>query len=244
MYVCLYGISDGQCNTTTPAPNMTTAFTFYRRQGSVLSAKSNFTILDVSNLTPPQLVFFTASTFEAYRSVLTWLLDYPAADIPAPSSIVENFWSASNQLEHPYSNAILQRDFRSILVFPAWLFHANNYGNSGLLENEIKPDLPPEFYTTASLVRPFVKIKFHIVSTVIFVVFQGLALLFAWVVLFWVVFVHRDLPEISSFPLFDAEFKSETRDHDVPSGEAAWQYRDSHVLKVMNTARVRRRLRV
>lgn len=182
IFICTDGTSNGECQTTTPTPNIITAFYFYERQGTILSAKSNLTIIDVTSLTQSQPISFSASDFEVYQSVRSWLLDYSAANIPAPSSIIENFWSAGNQLQYDYATAFLQRNFRSILVFPLWLL--NNYGNAGQQDRVMQNDLPPQFYTTASLVQSFVKIKFNQALLFIFVAFQDLALLLAWAILF------------------------------------------------------------
>ncbi|KAK1750897.1 hypothetical protein QBC47DRAFT_88788 [Echria macrotheca] len=250
MFVCLDGMAS--CQAASSTPNMTTAFSLYTREGTVLSAKSNLTIIEVSDLTDARPISLEASEFEAYRSVLAWLLDYAAADIPAPSSIVENFWSAGHQLQDAYSNALLQRNFRSILLFPAWLFQANNYGNDGLDERVIDENLPAEFYTAAAVVRSYTKIKFDPVMTFLFVGLEGVVLVFAWAVLGWVVVVYRTLPEISSFPLFDAAFKAETTGHAVwgeihdgtglGGGKEVWGYGDGKILEVMGRARVGRRV--
>jgi hypothetical protein len=235
------GTQDNKCQTTSPTPNITTEFSFFRRQGTLTAAKANLTILEVTNLTAAELLDFSASDLEAYRSVLSWLLDYSGADIPAPSAIIENFWTGHDQLQDAYSRGILHQSFRSILVFPLWLFNANNYGNAGLDERVTRPDLPPEFYTTASLVRPYVKIKFDATSTYVFIVFQGVALLWAWGVLVWLWTAHQSLPEISSFPLFDVEFKAEARDHGLTCSEDVWRYQDSQILDAMSRARVGRK---
>ncbi|KAK0649223.1 hypothetical protein B0T16DRAFT_326601 [Cercophora newfieldiana] len=242
IFVCAGGIADGECQTTNPAPNITTSLSFFRRYGTVLGAKSNMTIIEASNFTAPEPVSFSSSDVEAYRKVLAWLLDYSAADIPAPSSIVETFWSAKNQLQDPISRALIQRNFRSVLVFPLWLFNANNYGNKGLDERIIQRDLPPEFYTTASLVKPYTKIKFDPGLVATFIGFQAVALVFAWFVLFWTFSVRRSLPEISSYPLFDVEFKAEARGQHVPDPRNVWGYRDKEILDAMGGAKVERRV--
>ncbi|KAK4445907.1 hypothetical protein QBC34DRAFT_306007 [Podospora aff. communis PSN243] len=242
IFVCRDGVSKGVCKTTNPTPNVTTSFSLYRRFGTVLGAKSNYTILSASNLTAPQPISFSSSDIEAYNSVLDWLLDFAKADVPAMSSIVETFWSSKNQLEQPFTSAIMLRNFRSILLFPVWLFNANNFGNPSLKETEIVTDLPAEHYVTASVVRPYTKIKFDPTLVATFVVFQGLALIFGWLILVWSFCVRRSMPEISSFPLFDAEFKADARGQSVPDARSVWLYRDKEILDAMSNARVERRV--
>ncbi|KAK0611883.1 hypothetical protein B0T14DRAFT_595249 [Immersiella caudata] len=240
IFVCRDGVAKGVCKTTDPTPNVTTTFTLYRRFGTILGAKSNYTIVSASNLTEPQPISFSSSDVEAYTSVLDWLLDFDKAGVPAPSSIVETFWTSKNQLEYGFTSAIMLRNFRSILVFPVWLFNANNAGNPSLRETEMATDVPAEHYVTASLVQPYTKIKFNTPLVVTFVAFQGLALIFAWMVLVWSFSVRRSLPEISSFPLFDAEFKAQALG--VPDARNVWTYRDKEILDAMAGARVERRV--
>jgi len=242
MFICSGGIVNGQCKTTDPAPNITTSFFFYRRFGTIVGAKSNYTIISASNLTEPLPISFTSSDLEAYNTVLDWLLDYSKADIPAPSAIIETFWSSKNQLQHEYTRAIMQRGFRSILTFPLWLFNANNVGNSEITERVISPNLPPAHYTTASLVQPYTKIKFHPALVATFVACLGIAIIFGWLVLVWAFSVRRSLPEISSFPMFDSEFKSEARGQSVPDARNVWGYRDKEILDAMSGAKVERRV--
>lgn len=243
IFVCTGGINPNrECLSADPPPNITTRFSFYKRFATVLAAKANLTIIEAANLTQPQPISLSTTDVEAYRTVLAWLLDYPKANIPAPSSIVESFWSSHEQLKHSFSQAVILREFRSALIFPLWIFNANNYGNTGLEDRVMSNELPREFYTTASIVRAYTKIKFHPTLVQIFVVFQGVAILFAWIVLFWAISVRRSLPEISSFPLFDAEFKAEARGQAIPDCKNVWSYTDVDILNAMKDVRVERRV--
>ena len=266
IFICRNGITaNNECrnpSNATVIPNITTTLSFFRRQaGKVLSSKLNLTISEVTNLdfppnTQPQLPLTTLSPtpipltptdLASYSRVLTWLLDFSASNIPPPSSLIENFWSAHNQLQHPFLRGIITRHFRSILIFPLWLFNANNYGNVNLSERTIAADMPSEFYTTASLVRSFVKIRFDPVLVGVFLVFQGVAVLFVWAVLGYAVMRRDLLPEISSYPMFDAEFKARTDgylivDDDGRRKGGVWRFGDREVLDAMRTAKVGRRL--
>lgn len=135
---------------------------------------------------------------------LGWLFNFnfTATNIPVLSSITETLWIAQDQLEDPSTYGILAQNFQSILAFPFWLFSANTYGNIELQTKEVIANLPPQFYTTASLVAPYAKIRFSPAML------QGLAVLFIWVVLLWVWFGATAFSKMSAFPLFDVAFKS------------------------------------
>lgn len=145
----------------------------------------------------------------AYRAALTWLLNYTAADVPAPSSIAESFWSSNLQLGDPSTYGIVVQNFQSILSFPIWLFNDNNFGNIRLKSNEMISGMPSQFYTMASIVAPYSAYSFDTTMFLLFIVFQGLAMIFVWMVLFWVWFGGNDLPPTSSFPLFDIKYKTQ-----------------------------------
>ena len=134
------------------------------------------------------------------------------------------------------------QECRPLSSFPLWIFNANNYGNPGLSDRVLSTSLPKEFYTTASVVRSYTKIKFDPTLVQVFAVFQGVAILFVWAVLVWAVSVRRSLPEISSFPIFDAEFKAEARGHQVPDAKGVWAYRDGDILDSMRHVKVERRV--
>jgi hypothetical protein len=144
----------------------------------------------------------------SYRLALSWLLNYTAANIPAPSSIAQVFWSGQANLEAG-AYGVLAQNFQSILAFPTWLFNDNNWGNTALRSNEIIPGMPAEFYTKASIVSPYVKIKFDNAMFGLFVAFQGTVVLFCWGVLAWAWLSGglEKVPVTSSFPVFDMAFK-------------------------------------
>lgn len=205
--MCSNGTNDNICHTTDPAPNITTIVSFYTRRATVITARFNYSIVSIEDTTAPVPVPDIDLT--TYRTALAWLLNYTAADIPAPSSIAQSFWSSSSQLRDPSTYGILSQNFQSVLAFPFWLFNSNNWGNVQLKSNEIIPWLPAEFYTEASFVKPYVKIQFDNAMFILFVTLQGLAMVFIWAVLAWGCFDFRQhMPIISSYPLFDVMFKS------------------------------------
>ncbi|KAK3362192.1 hypothetical protein B0T24DRAFT_538097 [Lasiosphaeria ovina] len=209
LFVCREGIQNGSCNAQSPAPNFTTTLSFFSRQATVISSRFNSSVVSVFDMTTAQPVQMSEGDLSAYKAALQWLLDFSAANIPAPSSIIEIFWTSQDQFElEPESYGYLREHFYSILAFPTWLFNANNFGNIELKSNEIVRSLPPQFYTRAYFVAPYVKFKFNQAMVILFAVLQGLVLLFAWSVLLWAVRIAHSIPTISSYPLFDIGFKA------------------------------------
>lgn len=145
----------------------------------------------------------------AYRAALTWLLNYTAADVPGPSSIAESFWSSNLQLGDPATYGIVVQNFQSVLAFPFWLFNDNNFGNTRLKSNQMIPGMPPQFYTQASVVAPYLAYSFDTTMFALFVGLQGLVMVFVWAVLFWVWFGGKALARNSMFPLFDMKYKTQ-----------------------------------
>jgi hypothetical protein len=235
IFVCKKGIADPACKSNEPAPNITTTVTFHRRQATVFASYLNLTITDVTDMTPTKPA--PIEDLEAYLSVLDWILDYNKANVPAPSSIVQSFWSGYEQLDAGF-DAVLLPTFHGLLAFPVFFFNANHYGNANLQTETISPDLPPEFYTTASIVAPYVKLKFDHVFLGLFIALQGIALIFLWVVVVWGFAVSRHLPDISSFPGFDVMFKTQPWNLRALEEEGdLWEKGDSEILRLMRDVR-------
>jgi hypothetical protein len=173
--------------------------------------------------------------------VLYWLLDYDAAGIPGPSSIIEPFFSIKENLGNPFIDGVVLESFRSVLAFPVWLFNPNNGGNIELESQVISPNLPKEFYTRASTVAPYVKLKFDPVFLLLFVIFQGTVLALLWLLLLWAFFTAGTLPVISSYAQFDISFKAEVGG---PLGVEVDPFDtrvagDSKILKMMDGVKVK-----
>jgi hypothetical protein len=187
---------------------MATTMYFYTREVTLTSFRSNLTISHISDLTEPKPVSFSTDELSNYRLSLRWLLDYAAADIPAPSSIIETFWTARAELENPFISSFLLTNFRSILAFPVYFFNSNSYGNPELKARVITENLPSQFYVKATVAEPHIKIRFDIVMLALFAILQGAALMFLWAVLAWMIISGEgDMSAVSSFPLFDFGFK-------------------------------------
>ena len=227
LFVCTNGTDGDTCRRPEPRANITTSVSFYTRQATVVASRSNYTIVSIAETTvreysdapdssseadhirdnqPPQLLM--DMDLSQYRSALRWLLNYTAANIPAPSSISQSFWSGTEQLKDPSTYGILAQNFQSILVFPFWLFNSNNWGNIELRANQTTTTMPTQFYTTASIVAPYVKIKFNLAMFIVFVVLQGSTMIFIWGVLCWVLFGSRTITRTSAYPIFDVAFKA------------------------------------
>lgn len=221
--------------TTKSLPNITASARFYTRQATVVAARTNFSIMSVDDLTTPTQI--TDLDIPSYRAALGWLLNYTAANIPPPSSIAQTFWVGRDQYEDPNTYGALLQNFQSVLAFPFWLFNANNYGNIDLQEQIMINTLPPQFYTKASTVMPFVKLKFDTSMFAVFAILQGLAMVFVWAVLVWIWCSGRRLPNTSSYPVFDVTFRTkvfgpETKTEDMLSAGS------SDVIRMMKHARV------
>ena len=234
LFVCTNGTDNKTCHARDSEPflpNITAQITFYTSQATIIASRSNYSIISVIDQTTPVPYpgFHTPTStnsstsintttpeqeLQAYRTALHWLLDFSSSNIPPPSSLVELFWTASLQLSSPStSTGILSQNLHSLLVFPFFLFNANNWGNLQTKQNETVEGLPQEFYTTASLVQGYDKVKFDSGMFILFLGLQGVAVVFVWGVLVWVWFGGKGggkgrLPDISEFPLYDGAFKT------------------------------------
>ena len=166
----------------------------------------------LTSLQPP--VRHMELDISAYREALRYLLNYTAAGIPAPSSIAESFWSSTDQLQTNSTYGILSQNFQSIIAFPFWFFNENNWGNTELKSNETIETLSPQFYTQASYVAPYTKLKFNPAMFLIFIISQSFILVFLCIIFTWVIFSAGLLPKTSAYPLFDIMAKSKV-DKDI-----------------------------
>ncbi|KAK4448934.1 hypothetical protein QBC34DRAFT_352135 [Podospora aff. communis PSN243] len=226
----------GSCLTPDPAQNLTTTISFSSRTATILTSRANLTVLSVSDLSPPEPAPFSPSDLQSYRAAIAWLLDYEKAGIPAPSSIVESFWTLRNQLSSTTADGVLLLQMRSVLAFPVWLFNGNNWGRGD------ETTRGEEFVRRGEVVREVAKLRFDRVVLGVFVAVQGgvlVVLMAGWVWILMGVFGGKGggMPNVSSYPLFDAGFRSE-----VVGGEGerekAWGADDGEVLEVVDGVRV------
>lgn len=85
---------------------------------------------------------------------------------------------------------------RSIFVFPIWQFNVNNFGNTQLQATEIVSGLPLEFYTAASITKPYTRIVINRYMFIVFLVLESAMLAFNWLVPICLCFSPRRLPKI------------------------------------------------
>lgn len=100
-----------------------------------------------------------------------------------------------------------------MLAFPLWWFQPNNYGNPDLKMRDMIDTLPKEFYTTARITRPYVKLTIDRLMFITFVILESSVLLFILAVLLYLWIATPPLPKISSYPLVDFAFKAKELEH-------------------------------
>ena len=172
IYVCDNGTVDGVCQSNSPTPPvMNTTFRLYTTSASLVVSRFNNSILSASDASTPIPDY--SLDVQSYRSALRWILNYTAAGIPAPSSPVEYFWSAPEQLSSQYWSSGPRQAFQSLLAYPLWFFNVNNVGNLALWNGQSDDfTLPEQYQTTASVASPLNKIVVNRTMFVIFVVLQ------------------------------------------------------------------------
>ncbi|KAI9157890.1 hypothetical protein HJFPF1_05874 [Paramyrothecium foliicola] len=204
IFVCPNGIENDACSVGTPVPNITTQVSFYSLQTSFVSSRLNYTIVSYIDSTEP--ILLQNLELPVYREALRWLLNYTDANLPPPSSIAQSFWSSQKLLSDPSTWGILSQNLQSILLFPFWLFNANNWGNTEVQENVTISTLPPEFYTEASLVKPYTKLRVDLNMFAIFLTVQIFSLVLISSAVAWVWWRKQPARRPSSFPLIDFVF--------------------------------------
>jgi hypothetical protein len=208
LYVCPEGVRNGTCSQGIASfyPNITTTLSVFNRKASFVASRSNMTILSVTSIDSP--VQNPSLDLDAYRAAIAWILDFNSAMIPAPTAIAAYFWNGQTQLSQTYWSAELKQIFQSILAFPLRMFHVNGVGNIDEDWGRISENLPPEFYTSASIAIPHDRIIINTAMFSIFVLLQGAVHLFIWTVLAWLWIYRPGFPVITSYPLFNFAFKT------------------------------------
>lgn len=208
LYVCPGGGWDNTCRLGDAEfyPNLTTTFTVFSRKTTFITARSNMSILSVTSAGQPTQI--STLDLDNFRTAIDWILNFDGANIPSPTSIAQQFWSGQGQLGNAYWSPILLQTFHSIITFPFWFFNANNLGNMEGYGTGITPNLPQEFYITASISVPHNKIIISTAMFSIFIIFQAIMHLFIWSVFAWLCIQRPPLPVITSYPLFNFAFKA------------------------------------
>jgi hypothetical protein len=107
-----------------------------------------------------------------------------------------------------------------------------------LRSNQITPSLPPQFYTEASLVSPFTKIKFNPAMFALFLTLQVFTMVFSWGVLFWLWLGPRVATKMSLWSVFDVAYNTKVQGEDDVRFQ---RLTTSEIIGVMKTAQVHTR---
>jgi hypothetical protein len=217
--------------------------TLFARQAAVTCARSNNSIISVSDLLLPSLS--PAINISDLQMGLGWLLNYTAAGLPPESSIAFLFWNHNAvQSEHDWA-VDAYKTLQSILAFTTWFFTENNFGNPQMANpnasfnaQEEEYFLPIQFHTTASTAKQSTRFIIEKRMFAVYVVFQALPLLFCWIVLLWRISGCLSKVETFSFPILDFLFKAEGwerlqkkgDEENVASGERKFQKTDGTSL--------------
>lgn len=154
--MCTDGMNNNECWTASRPPEVTTTLSLYSRHASITAARSNLSIIAVNALDTP--IQETVLDLDALKVAFSWLLNFTAADVPAPTSIAQYFWTVQDQLGSEYWSVEPYQIFYSILAFPFWQFNPNNFGNTDLDARNVVAGLPSDCYTTASIGNPLDRI--------------------------------------------------------------------------------------
>lgn len=150
-------------------PNLTTTFQIFERQADVVVSRANFSIISVTN--PTAAIQQLDMDRDSYRMALRWLLNFTAADVPAPSAIAQYFWSSPEQLSSDYWSPAPRQVLYSVLAYPLWLFQINNNGNPA--HRTIgRSSMPQKFRIEASIASPFTKIQVNHAMFIVFLVLE------------------------------------------------------------------------
>ncbi|KAM0719382.1 hypothetical protein Q7P37_005287 [Cladosporium fusiforme] len=209
LFVCQNGTANGTCHTSIIPPQLVVNLTAYQRRATVTCARSNLSIVAVHDLSPP--IEQADLDIDALKRSFTWLTNATAADIPFFSSVAQFFWTSWPTLNDEHFSGEPYRLFQSLLAFPFWHFNDNNYGNIELDPTVPLETLPQEFHTVASVDKPMNKIVVDRGMLIAFCVLQSTCVAWVWIALWCRWIFHRDMPNMSSYPMVDFAFKSHQR---------------------------------
>ncbi|KAL6232432.1 hypothetical protein BDW75DRAFT_242960 [Aspergillus navahoensis] len=224
LYVCPSGAYNGTCilGSAPFYPNLTTTFSVFSRKTTFIAARSNMSIVSVTSSSPPTQIL--SLDIASFRAALTWILDFNASGIPPATSIAQHFYSGQEQLKDKYWSPDLKQTFHSLLAFPFWFFNANNLGNVENHGQGISDNLPPEFYTKASLATSYSRIIVSPANLFAFIVLQSTLHLFIWSIFVWLCFKRPLLPAITSYPLWNFASKAIFKRRDPVSRKESRAY--------------------
>jgi hypothetical protein len=192
LYLCTEGVQDETCKNVEAVPHITSTISLYHMTSDLIVSRTNSSIVSVSDLGEP--ILETVPDMVGLRQAIDWLLDWQSAGVPVTSSIAAMFWNAQVQLSNEFWDSEPSIAFQSIIAYPFWMFHDNNFGNVDLPVHDIDPNLPEEFFVKVSVAIPLSKILISDDEFITFAVFEGLVLLYLWCAVAW---LYYDSPSVS-----------------------------------------------
>jgi hypothetical protein len=194
VFVCTDGVASGNCLSSGVPLNISTTLTLYSLRASTICARSNNSILSISDIGKP-----TQDDIDIHglNLALNWLLNYTAEGLPAISSILYLFSNAQPGLGLHDWSIVAYQSLKSLVAFPIWEFSVNNFGDP------FKETLPSNFSTSASLCKPYDKIALDPRAFIAYLVLQSTVLLFFCAVIILRLVYKSVIPELSAYPLVD-----------------------------------------
>ncbi|ORY00364.1 hypothetical protein BCR34DRAFT_494609 [Clohesyomyces aquaticus] len=238
---CPRGISNGLCLGGGDQYNVSTTVSIFKRRVTTTCSKDNKTIISVSGLTTPTSIDF--SEVEPLHEAFDWLLNYTAAGLPIGSSPVFLFWNRNGVSEEHDWSVTAYEALQNMLAFILWEFSINSWGNPDMHHSAHGPDgevafLPQEFRTTIASARPLTKFVIDRKMFALYILFQGIPVLFCWVVMAVRVAMRMPRPKTSSFPTMDVVFKSNLAGCPISDGGQLIDGGDATFVKSLQGVRI------
>jgi hypothetical protein len=240
---CAKGQDNNTCRDTGSRRNVSTTVQSYQRQATAISARSNNSILAVSNIGPAEPSGIT--DIHALQAALSWLFNCTAAGLPVESSLVYEIWDTSAGLsEHDWA-VEAYKTLTSSLAFALWFFTPNSYGNPAYREAiNANPQnawkvLPSEYMTVAAVAQPSTHFVVDRGMFNLYVVLQAIPVIVAWVIYVMLLITGLPSTSLSSFPLLDFWFKADMVGP-LPSKEEMASSGDSELINVSGGLIIRR----
>src|SRR5579871_380649 len=182
--------------------------TVYKRRATTINSRANSSILAITELGPSTLI--ANWDLQIYKAAIRWLLDYKGSGIPPGSAPMMMFWGGRTQMSTSFWQFQESDCLHNLLIIPLWFFQMNNYGNLQMTQSPyaMLDSLPPEFTTTASIARPYTKIKINHQMLQTYIILEALALVFSWLVFLTILILDKPTPRISSYPVIDFAAKA------------------------------------
>jgi hypothetical protein len=232
---CTEGQNNDKCRDTGSRWNISTTVQTYRRQATTISARSNNSIVAVSNI--GDAVPSSIADIQALQTALGWLFNSTAAGLPFQSSLVYEIWRTSTGLSEHDWEVEAYKTLTSSLAFALWFFTPNSYGNQAYAKAiNANPQtasgvLPSEYQTVAAVAQPSTHFVVDRNMFILYVVLQAIPVVIAWVIYAMVLITSLPRTTPSSFPLLDFWFKADMVGS-LPSVEEMEDTGDSELISM------------